>query len=253
MPQADSRLPKRITLAWGTDRLEVDDPIWIAKIVQEMAQNCQPAQNVRIHLSEPRSRMRERMDASINASGFGSRYVDPNAPLKQTGYQVPEAQSPVAAEALKVFLGLELPVALSFTHRLGSTRSEHRMSAVHTAFRQCWHYCRLDELNLCWMFSGYQLYATHQIGEAHVRPYPTETMGNIERRLLNGQWVRWGFDIASPPLAGLHWSSERRAYILGTRDIEQPGLGDSDLEPEDDDNERKVEAEAVLPPSQESI
>lgn len=252
MPQASSRLPKRIRLVWGRDRLEVDDPIWIAKIVQEMAQNSQPAENVGIRLFEPHSRMLERMDASLEASGFASRYVDPEAPPDQIGFQAPEQQGPVAAEALKVFLGLEMPVALNFTSYSG--RSEHRMSAVHTAFRRSRHnYNMPDELNLCWMFNGYQLYANHQIGTAQVRPYPTEAMSHIERRLLNGQWVRWGFDGASTPPAGRHWSSNRRTFILAASGIHRVGLVDSDLEPVYDDREAEDDAEGGLPPSQEAI
>lgn len=46
MPQASSRLPKLITLLWGSDRLEVDDPVWISKIVQEMAEQSQPDEEV---------------------------------------------------------------------------------------------------------------------------------------------------------------------------------------------------------------
>jgi hypothetical protein len=248
MPQAASRLPKRITLAWGPDRLEVDDPIWIAKIVKEMEQNSQSADDGRIELYEPRSRMRERMDANLQARGLLTRYVDPEAPPDQIGYQPPEQQLPVAAEALKEFLGLELPIALNFTGLSG--RSERRMSAVHVALRQCLRYRMSDELNLCWQFSGYQLYATHYIGPAYFRPYHTDAMGNIERRLLNGQWVRWGFDGASPLPAGRHWSSYRRTFILAANGIQRVGRADSDLEPEYDDSDGDDDAEDGIPPSQ---
>jgi hypothetical protein len=251
MPHAASRLPKRITLVWGPDRLEVDDPIWIAKIVQEMRQNSQPAEDGWIRLRDPSSRMRERMDASLQASGLISRYEDPEAPPDQIGYQAPEQQSPVAAEALKMFLGLELPVALNFTSLSG--RSEHRMSAVHTDFKQCWRHSMLDEFVLCWMFNGYQLYATHQIGQAYYRPYHTESIGNIERRLLNGQWVRWGFDGASPLPTGRHWSSNRRTFILEASGIQRVGLGDSAPEPVYDDREVENDAEDGITPSQEAI
>lgn len=252
MPQASSHLPKRITLTWGRDRLEVDDPIWIAKIVQEMEHNSQPAEDDWIRLREPRSRMHERMDASLEGRGFASLYVDPNAPPNRIGYQAPEQQGPVAAEALKVFLGLEMPVALNFTSFSG--RSEHRMSAVHIAFRQSWHHYNMpDELNLCWMFNGYQLYANHQIGTAQVRPYPTEAMAHIERRLLNGQWVHWGFDGASLPPAGRRWSSNRRTFILSASGIHRVGLGDSDLEAVYDDRGLEDDAEEEIPPSQEAI
>lgn len=250
MPRASSYLPRLIRLAWGHDRLEVDDPIWIAKIVQEMAQNRHSVDDDCVRLFEPHSRRLERLDASLEASGFSSRYVDPEATPNQTGYQVPEEQGPVAAEALRVFLGLEMPVALNFTDDRG--RSGHRMSAVYTAFRRCRRdYIMPDELNLCWMFSGYQLYANHQIGTAQYRPYPTEDRGHIERRLLNGQWVRLGFDGASTPPAGRHWSWNRRTFVLAASGIQRVGGGDSDLAPEYDDNEG--DAEDGIPPSQEAI
>lgn len=245
MPHASSRLPRRITLAWGRDRLEVDDPIWIAKIVQEMAQNSQSDEDDWVRLREPRSRMHERMDALL------SSYVDPEAPPDQIGYQAPEQLGPVATEALKAFLGLELPVALNFTDSRG--RSEHRMSAVHTSFRQCWNYSMSGELNLCWLFNGYQLYATHHIGTAYFRPYHTDAMGHIERRLLNGQWVRWGFDGASTPPARGQLSWNRRSFVLEASGIQRVGQGDSDLETEYNDREVEDDAEDEIPPSQEVI
>lgn len=249
MLRASSRLPKRITLIWGSDRLEVGEPAWIEKIVHEMGQNSPSAEDGRIDLFEPRSRMVERMEVNL---GFASRSRDLKALPNQAGYQAPEQQGPVAAEALRVFLGLELPIALNFKGLWN--RSEHRMSAVHTAFRQSWaHYNMPDELNLCWMFSGYQLYANHQIGTAQVRPYPAEGMKHIERRLLNGQWVRWGFDGASTPPSGRHWSSRRRTFILTANGIQRVGSGDSDLEPEYDDREADEDAEGGIPPSQEAI
>ncbi|TCV51361.1 hypothetical protein [Pseudomonas sp. 460] len=251
MPRASSRLPKRITLHWGSDRLEVDDPTWIRKIVQEMAQNSPSAENEGICLFEPHSRRLERMEASLEASGFASRYVDPKAPPKLFGYEAPEEQGPVAVEALRVFLGLELPVALNFTDYNG--RSTHRMSAVHTFFRQSWHYRVLDELNLCWMFNGYQLYANHQIGTMQYRPFPSEGMGHIERRLLNAQWVRLGFDGASTPPAGRHWSWHRRTFVLAANGIQRIGRDDLDLEPEYDDREVEDDAEDGIRPSQEVI
>lgn len=250
MPRASSSVPSLIRLAWGRDRLEVDDPIWIAKILQEMAQNRHPADDVGVRLFEPHSRMLERLDASLEASGFSSRYVDPEATPNQIGYQVPEEQGPAAAEALRAFLGLEMPVALNFIDDRG--RSEHRMSAVHTAFRRCRRGSIMpDELNLCWMFSGYQLYANHQIGTVQYRPYPTEDRGHIERRLLNGQWVRLGFDGASTPPAGRHWSWHRRTFVLAASGIQRVGGADLDLAPEYDDNEG--DEEDGIPPSQEAI
>jgi hypothetical protein len=252
MPKASARLPKRITLVWGHDRLEVDDPIWIAKIVQEMEINSErDTEDVGLRLEEPRSRMSERIDASLQASELLSFYVDPETPPKPTGYQAPENQGPVAAEALRVFLGLELPVALNFTYSWG--RSGHRMSAVHTAFTPCRSYSMLDELELCWMFNGYQLYANHQISAAHFRPCSTEVMCHIERRLLSAQWVRWGFDGASNPPARRHWSSNRRTFVLADDGIQQVGREDSDLEPEYDDRENEDDGEDGIPSSQEAI
>lgn len=251
MPRASPRLPTRITLAWGPDRLEVDDPIWIAKIVEELAQNSQPGEYDRIPLSEPRSLRLERIDASLQASGYISSYVDPEDPPKQAGYQPPQKQGPVAAEALREFLGLELPLAVNFTDSRG--RSTHRMCAVHIAFRQSWHYNLPNELNLCWMFSGYQLYTTHHIGTAQVRPFPTEGMDHIERRLLNGKWVRWGFDGPSPRPEGRHCSWDRRTFILAANGIQRVGRDDTDLEPEYDDPEDEDNAEDGTPPSQEAL
>lgn len=246
MPQASYSQLKSITLVWGRDRLQVDDPIWIAKIVQEMAKDGQPTEDVRVDLSWPRSRRDERIHVAM---GFHSGYENPEAPQAEIGYQAPEQQDGVAAEALRVFLGLEMPVALNFTSYTG--RSEHRLSAVHTAFRPCWHYRTPDELDVQWMFSGYQLYASHQVGSAHTWPYGTESMGHIERRLLNGRWVRWGFDGASNPPPGRQWSQNRRLFILAPSGIQRIGQGDSDLWPEYDDNELDDDVEEGMPPSQE--
>lgn len=245
MPQAFARMPKIITLVWGNDRLEVDDPIWIAKIVQELAQSGEPGEDFRQRLREPHSRRLERLDAALGG------YVDPKAPPKQMGYQAPEQQGPVAAEALREFLGLELPVALNFTDWRG--RSESRLSAVHTAFGPCWDYSMGCELRLCWMFNGYQLYANHHIGAAHFRPRDTQDSGHIERRLLNGQWVRWSFDGAStrPPVP--HWSSDRRTFILTASGIQRVDLGDSDRKPEYDDREGECDAENGKPQSQGAL
>lgn len=241
MPKASFRLPERITLVWGCDRLEVDDHIWINKIVQELAPNGKPAEDDGLRLFDPRSRRLERMDAQLRGWGLGGIHFDPKAPPAQVGFHVPVQQGPVAAEALKVFLGLELPVALNFVGLGG--RSEHRMSAVHTSFMLCRSYSMFEQLVLCWKFSGYQLYASHHIGEAQYRPYRTESLGNIERRLLSGQWVRWGFDGASIPPAGRRWSTSRRTFILNSSGIHRVGGDDFDLETEyndlddDDDNE----------------
>ncbi|MFL1481050.1 hypothetical protein [Pseudomonas grimontii] len=247
MQRASSRLPKRITLIWGSDRLEVDDPVWIAKIVHEMGQNSQSDEDGRIDLFEPRSRMVERMEVNL---GFAPRSMDSKALPNQAGYQAPEQQGPVAAEALRVFLGLELPVALNFKS-LGN-RSAHRMSAVHTAFRRSrFHYNTPDELNLCWMFSGYQLYATHQIGTAQVRPFPTEGSDHIERRLLNGQWIRWSFDGGSPHPHDRLWS-DRRTFILAANGTQRVGSDDSDLKLEYHDLKADDDAVGGIPPSQEA-
>ena len=102
-----------------------------------------------------------------------------------------------------------------------------------------------EQLVLCWKFSGYQLYASHHIGEAQYRPYRTESRGDIERRLLSGQWVRWGFDGASIPPAGRRWSSSRRTFIFNASGIHRVGVNDFDLETEytdldDDDDENEL-------------
>lgn len=248
MPHASTRLPRRITLCWGHDRLEVDDPIWIAKIVQELAQTSQPDDDFWMLRCEPYSRMNERIDSSLAAHGLGSHYVDPNAPPKQIGYRVPEHQGPVAAEALRAFLGVELPVALNFTSLRG--RSEHRMSAVHTAFRRGWLSSMDDELSLSWIFNGYQLYANHYIGTAHHRPHHTDTMGHIERRLLDGNWARLGFDGVSTPPIGRHWSWNRRNFVLTDSGVQRVEGGESDLESEHNDY---IDEEDEIPPSEEVI
>lgn len=252
MPQSQgsSRLPKLIRLFWGADRLEVDDPIWIAKIVQEMAQNAHPDDDIGPWLFEPRSLRNERIEANMRTIfGVASRSVDPEAIPGRGGYQPPDQQGPVAVEALKEFMGLELPAALNFTDHQG--RSESRISAVHTAFMRCWTYSIPDELNLCWMFKGYQLYATHHIGTAHRRPRDTQDGGHIERRLLNGQWVRWGFDGASPRPVGRQWFSSRRKFILAPSGIQRIDQFDSDLKSENDDrNDAGAEG---TPQSQEAI
>lgn len=244
MPRATSRRPKRIKLFWGLDQLEVDDPYWIEKIVQEMPKYRQHAEDLGPRLLEPYSRLNESIGASLG-------YAAPQTPPKQMGYQAPDQQGPVAAEALRVFLGLELPVALNFTDTWG--RSKSRMSAVHTAFRPCFHYCLPDELDLCWMFNGYQLYSTHQIGTAHFRPRHTDSSGHIERRLLNGQWVRWGFDGGSIPPAGRRWSWNRRTFIFANSDIHRFDRGDLDLEPEFDDRDGENDAEDGIPQSQDAL
>jgi hypothetical protein len=226
----------------------VDDPVWIAKILQETVPIRHPAEGDRPDLSNPSSRMRERMDANLRSFGHSSSFVDPNSPPIQVGYQVPVPESPVAAEALKLFLGLELPVALNFTEW---GRSRHRMTAVNTYFRQGWSYGVCGELSICWMFRGYQLYASHQIGDVQFRPHPTESMGHIERRMLSGQWIRWGFDGASTPPAGRQWSSHRRRFVLVDGGIQRVGSDDLDLVPEFD--ERESDAEGEIPPSQEII
>lgn len=248
MPPASSRLPRLITLVWGCDRLQVDDPIWIAKIMQEMANASPPRDDYSQRLCEPRSRMHERIDAAM---GFRSSHDQEEDPETQMGYQAPEQQGPVAAEALKVFLGLELPVALNFTSYSG--RSEHRMSAVDTYFEPGWmHYSKPDELEFHWAFRGYQLYASHHIGQAQRRPYRTDgAMGHIERRLLNGQWIRWGFDGASTPPSGRHWSTSWRTFVLAPNGIQRVGDSESDLNPEYDDLESESGEEGGMSPSQE--
>lgn len=249
MPRTSSRLPKRITLAWGRDELEIDDPIWIAKIVQDIERNGRSDEDGGARLVEPHSRRLERLDAAMGCS----RYVAPGAPAKQIGYQAPDHQGSVAVEALKEFLGLELPVALNFTTGWND-RSGCRMSAVDTFFKPSWrNYDWPYDLELCWMFRGYQLYATHQVGTALYRPYRSGDEGHVERRLLNGQWVRWGFDGASTPPAGRHWSSKKRTFILTASGIQRVGQDDSDLEPEYDDSEDDGISDDGVPQSQENI
>jgi hypothetical protein len=252
MPQANSNLPKRITLVWGRDRLEVDEPIWIAKIVQSMAKDRQPIEEVKVDLSWPRSRRDERIHADLVAMGLHPGHEDPDAAKAEIGYQPPEHQDGVAVEALRAFLGLQMPVALNFTSYSG--RSEHRMSAVDTFFEPGWmHYSKPDELEFHWAFRGYQLYASHHIGQAQRRPYRTDgAMGHIERRLLNGQWIRWGFDGASTPPLGRRWSSDRRLFILAPSGIQRIGQSDSDLWPECSDNEFDNDVEEGMSPSQEA-
>ena len=64
MPRATSRRPKRIKLFWGLDQLEVDDPYWIEKIVQEMPKYRQHAEDLGPRLLEPYSRLNESIGAS---------------------------------------------------------------------------------------------------------------------------------------------------------------------------------------------
>jgi hypothetical protein len=250
MPQGSSRLPTRITLAWGRDRLLVEDPIWIAKIVQDMAEDIFSTDEVRFYPYEPRSLRNERINASLVAAGLHTAREDSEAHQAQIGYKAPELRDGAAAEALRVFLGLELPVALNFTNLSG--RSEHRMSAVETFFRRCWNCRKTDELELEWVFNGYQLYASHSIGGAHHRPYGTENMGYVERRLLSGQWVHWGFDGASAPPPGRHWSSNFRTFILASSGIQRIGQRDSDLLPEYDHRDFENDVEEGIYPSQEA-
>lgn len=215
--------------------------MWIAKIMGEIAQNSQRAVDIGLRLYEPHSRRRESMETSLQADGYLSSYVDPNAPPKQMGYQAPEQQGAVASEALRAFLGLELPVALNFTNGWG--RSEHRTSAVYAAFRPCRHYGMADKFDLCWMFNGYQLYASHHIGAAHSFPWLSDVMGHIERRLLNGHWVRCSFDGTLPPPAGRRWSSNKRTFMLAASGIKRIGRTDSDLVPQYDDLEDEGDAD----------
>ncbi len=255
MPQASSPLPKLITLVWGTDHLAIYDPIWIEKIVGEMAQNAHLNEYYGIRLLQPRSRAEDETDANMRALvGLGSRYVNPNAPPELIGYQAPEQHWPVAVEALKVFLGLEMPVALKHSNGW-SDRSESHTAAVYTSFRLIYHTIFDGELKLCWAFSGYQIYATHHIGRPRYRPIDTDYMsGRMERRLLNGQWVRWGFDGASTPPRGRSWSSTRRLFVMDADGIRRIDPDDTDLEPVyDDEEESDGDVEAGLPQSQADL
>lgn len=230
MPKAT--YPQRIILSWGLDRLVITDQGWIEKIIHQMPEKIAPYDERSSHLGQPRSLRAERLDAELVASGFRSSNGDSDESYAQVGYEIPDHQNPAAIEALSKFLDLDMPLALNFTSR---GRSTHRMSAVDAYFRPCWRYGGSDEIMLQWMFHGYQLYASHHVGGLHSRPHPTgDLQGDIERRLLNGQWVRWGFDGASTPPPGRQWSRVLRFFQLTPSGIERIGNADSDLMPEFD-------------------
>lgn len=215
--------------------------------MQEMATSDQPED--RLRLLEPHSCMRESLNAHLQAAGLISSHRDTKV---QMGYQAPEHQGAVAVETLKAFLGLELPIALNFTDW---GRSTHRMSAVHAYLSECYqqHYLTPDLLNVCWTFNGYQLYASHQIGTAHFRRIDTQDRDHIERRLLDGQWVRWGFDGPSTLPAGRKWSSSGRIFFLAASGIQRINQSDSDLRVEYHDQEFDDDAKDGMPPSQETM
>lgn len=235
MAKSSLLMPKRITLVWGCDRLAVEDPCWIEKIARSVKTLDSPHQEVSAGLSWTRSLRNERIHGELVAAGFHSSR-DKETDHAQFGYEPPDQTDSVAVEALKVFLGLEMPVALNFTSYSG--RSEHRMSAVHASFRPSWHswHLKADELELHWILSGYQLYASHEIGQPHRHPHRTEGSGHIERRLLTGQWVRWGFDGASSPPPGRQWSTNRRSFTLTPGGIQRVGRSDLDLLSEYDES-----------------
>lgn len=232
MKKSKPPLPRRIELFWGCDRLYVEDPIWIEKIMSEVVEDRD--EHI-FHPCEPRSFQDEEICAGIVSQGFSSFHYDPPSPDRLSGYQPTDHQDGIAGLALKEFLGLELPLALNFTHYSG--RSEHRMSAVNVFFRRRWSYGLDTHPQIEWAFMGYQLYASHHISRAYYRPYGTDGMGHIEKRnILTGKWNRWGFDGASSPPPGREWSTNHRFFILSNEGVKRTGQNDSDLSPEDDGN-----------------
>lgn len=228
MAKSSRTLPKRITMVWGCDRLAVEDAVWIEKISRSVEAAPSLHQEVNPDLSWTRSIRNERIYEGLAAAGLCSGGYRETGHT-QFGYEPPDQDDSVAVEALKAFLCLEMPVALNFTSYSG--RSQHRMSAVHAALRPSWDrwHLKADELEVHWIFSGYQLYASHHIGQAHLRPHRTVYTGHIERRLLNGQWVRWGFDGASSPPPGRQWSTSHRSFALTPSGIQRIGSSDLDL------------------------
>jgi hypothetical protein len=209
MPRVSSQLPKFLNLIWGNDRIEVSDPIWIERILMEAVQNGRPGYppgDDRIGLCEPGSVIHNRPNHNfeVDAGQLKSLSV-----ADQVGYQAPEHQGGVAVEALKVFLGVELPIALSVT--VFGERSEHRMSAVRATFCLPWDDYIPNAIQ--WKFSGYEIHANHQIGAAHNQPLYTDVYGLIERRLLSGQWVCWSFDGASIPPVGQNLPLKSRRFL----------------------------------------
>ena len=236
MPRAPAPLPKRITLYWGLDRLIVEDPAWIAKIVREMLENSKDSERIGLYRNAVYSRREEQIQEGLRAFGLGPGLRDPAGPRMQIGYQAPALQGPVAAEALKLFLGLELPVALHQRSTWG--RSEGRVTAVHVAIRSCHSYSLFeDELKVCLVFNGFQLYSTHHLGQELVRPFRSESRCYIERRLLDAKWVRWGFDGASSPQAGRRWGWGERIYYFTGNGVERVNSTDSDLQPVYEDHD----------------
>lgn len=228
MAKSSPTLPKRIIMAWGCDRLVVEDPAWIEKISISVEASPSSHEDGSADLSWTRSLRNERIYEGLVAAGLCPS-AGRDTEQSQSGYEPPDQDDSVAVEALRVFLGLEMPVALNFTSYSG--RSQHRMSAVHAALRPSWDswHLKADELEVYWIFSGYQLYASHHIGQRCLRPNRTVGSGHIERRLLTGQWVRWGFDGASSPPPGRQWSTCRRSFILTPSGIQRIGDADSDL------------------------
>lgn len=222
MSRDTGQLPKLVTLTWGFDLIHIEDPTWIAKIVQEVAKDCHPEDDYYswARLPEPRSLRDERIEAQMQAAFGHTPDCEGHETYDNlTGYHPPHDQSPVAAEALRKFIGVQMPIALNFNSRRG--RSEHRLSAVHAKFEVCRSYSFQDQLKLCWSFSGYQLYANHDVGTGHLRRYWTDTSGFIERRRLNGRWVRLGFGGASPRDCDDTHFYGARLYILANNEVHE--------------------------------
>lgn len=241
MAQYFTRQPLRITLVWGLDELIIEDPDWIKKIIEGMKQDSASIKEDASKLCEPYSRHSERIDALM---GHHARSDGDKCSQSQRGFKTPARKESVAAEALRVFLGLEMPVALNFKGWTG--RSEHRMSAIDTTFWQSSRYWEWSSnLELQWVFIGYQIYASHEFGSPHYYPYGTSKDGRIERRLLSGHWIDWGFDCASSIPSEPRWPSTRRKFMLtpnGVQRIEQEASEDkTDAEREKPDGDDEPE------------
>jgi len=234
MPRKRFPLPKCVELVWGADRLEILDPTWIERITSELETQRKSADAYGVALHEPYSASQERIQQAMT----GRTTVREAA----NGFLKPTTQPPVAAEALRFFLGLELPASLNF--KSSWMRSGTRITAVHAMFEQ--YSFNGDVLALHWIFSGFQLYSTHQIGSAYYRPFSSTIENIVERRLLTGQWVRWSFDGASTPPKGRSWSGHRRYFALGESGISRLGSDEDDLWPVYDNNDEDDDSEAQV-------
>lgn len=167
-------MPSKIELKWGTDTLVVDDPIWVDKILSDLGDNSVDDWDDDEPLSDPDSL--EHLDAARH---------DPSS----IGYRAPMITDCVAIEALKSFLGLELPVALSVRRAFSSTVD--RFTVVSTRFEL--RDLTPDACVVCWVFRGYHLNNNHRVGSLSWRHIRTHYPGGVDRRLLTGQWVPWSF------------------------------------------------------------